>query len=57
MSYSSDGIISKDDILDIFKNSLQSDSIVLEEIPYRKFKRKKHGSKDTLYEYLIFGKK
>ena len=57
MSYSSDGIMSKDDILDIFKNSLRSDSIVLEEIPYRKFKRTKQGSSDTLYEFLIFGKK
>ena len=57
MSYSSDGIMSKDDILGIFKNSLQSDSIVLEEIPYRKFKRTKSDSKDNLYEYLIFGKK
>ncbi len=57
MSYSSDGIMSKNDILDIFKNSLKSNSIVLEEIPYRKFKRTKHDSKGTLYEYLIFGKK
>ena len=57
LSYSSDGIMSKNDILDIFKSSLQSDSIVLEEIPYRKFKRTKSDSKDNLYEYLIFGKK
>tara|TARA_B100000161_G_scaffold76123_1_gene52507 strand:+ start:617 stop:1636 length:1020 start_codon:yes stop_codon:yes gene_type:complete len=57
MSYSSDGIVSKNDILDIFKNSLQSDSVVLEEIPYRKFKRTKNDSNDSLYEYLIFGKK
>ena len=57
MSYSSDGIMSKGDILDIFEHSLRSDSIVLEEIPYRKFKRTKSDSKDSLYEYLIFGKK
>ena len=57
MSYSSDGIVSKNDILDIFKNSLQSDSVVIEEIPYRKFKRTKNDSNDNLYEYLIFGKK
>ena len=57
MSYSSDGIMSIDDILDIFKNSLKSNSIILEKIPYRKFKRIKNNSKSTLYEYLIFGKK
>ena len=57
MSYSSDGIMSKNDILNIFKDSIKANSVIIEEIPYRKFKRTKQGSKDTLYEYLIFGKK
>lgn len=57
MSYSSEGIMKKGDILNIFKNTLDPNSVILEEIPYRKFKRTKISSKNTLYEYLIFGKK
>ena len=46
MSYSSDGIMSKNDILNIFK-PIKANSVIIEEIPYRKFKRTKQGSKDN----------
>ena len=57
MSYSSDGIMKKKEILDIFSQSLDQNSIILEEIPYRKFKRTKKVTNGILFEYLIFGKK
>lgn len=57
MSYSSDGIMSKEFILNIFKRYGYEDSIKLIEIPYKKYRNFKTFSEDAHFEYIFYVKK
>ena len=57
MSYSSDGIMSAEEIEQLFCQCLVSSSFVFEKIPYRRFKRTSSKTDKVLYEYLFYGKK
>ncbi len=57
MSYSSDGIMSKEFILNVFKRYGYQDSIELIEIPYKKYRNYKTFSDDQHFEYLFYVRK
>lgn len=57
MSYSTDGLMSIDDIEEIMKEYGNKDSFELYKIPYRRFKSRATKNTDTLSELLIYIRK
>lgn len=57
LSYSSEGILSKDEIICILGSHCDPESINLEEIPYRRYKHKKNDNTPELFEYLFYARK
>ena len=57
MSYSSDGLMSKDYILNVLKRYCELDTIECKEIVYKKYRNFKTFTTNTHFEYLFFGKK
>lgn len=57
MSYSSDGIMSKEYILNVLKRYCKSESITFNEISYKKYRNYKTFSMDEHFEYLIYAEK
>lgn len=56
-SYSSDGLMSKDFILNVLKRYCYKDSVDVKEIPYKKYQNYKTDVKDSHFEYIFYGKK
>lgn len=54
LSYSSDGILSKEELIDLITNVSIDGYYELKEIPYRKYKSKIISKTDDLYEYLFY---
>ncbi len=54
LSYSSDGIISKEELIDLITDISINGYYELKEIPYRKYKSKIVSKTDELYEYLFY---
>lgn len=57
LSYSSDGIMSKDFILNVMRRYCLEDSVEILEIPYKKYRNFKTESTEEHYEYLFYGEK
>lgn len=57
MSYSSDGLMSKDFILNILKRYCIEDSIEFIEINYKKYRNSKTFTTNEHYEYIIYAEK
>lgn len=57
MSYSSDGIMSKEYILNVLKRYGKEDTLSLIEIPYKKYRNYKTASKDEHFEYVFYVEK
>ena len=57
MSYSSDGIMSKDYILNVLKRYCHADSIEVIDIPYKQYLNSRAKKEDTHYEYLFYAEK
>lgn len=57
MSYSSDGLMSKDYILNVLKRHCYEETIEFVEIPYKKYRNYKTISNDEHFEYIIFAQK
>ena len=56
-SYSSDGLMSKEFILNILKRYCEADSVCYKNITYKKYRNFKTENNDEHYEYLFFAKK
>lgn len=57
MSYSSDGIMSKDYILNVLKRHCYADSIEAIDIPYKQYLNSRAQKDDMHYEYLFYAEK
>lgn len=57
MSYSSDGIMSKEYILSVLRRYCIEDTIDLKEINYKKYRNSKTFTTDDHFEYLIYAQK
>lgn len=57
LSYSSDGLMSKEFILNVLKRYCKSDTVECIEIPYKKYRNYKTSTTDEHYEYLFYGEK
>lgn len=57
LSYSSEGIMSKDEIVEILAGQCDPNSVKLEEIPYRRYKHQKNNNTPKLFEYLFYARK
>ncbi len=57
ISYSSDGIMSKDYILNVLKRYGKAETLELVEIPYKKYRNYKTNSTDEHFEYLFYVEK
>ncbi len=57
MSYSSDGLMSKDYILNVLKRYCELDTIECKTIVYKKYRNFKTFSSNEHFEYIFFGKK
>lgn len=57
LSYSSDGLMSKEFILSVFKRHCKSDTVECIEIPYKKYRNYKTVTTDEHFEYLFYGEK
>jgi adenine-specific DNA-methyltransferase len=53
LSYSSEGILKKNEIKDILLENCNPKSFVCKEIPYRRYSRKTSNNDEELYEYLF----
>lgn len=56
-SYSTDGLMSKDYILNVLKRHCNIDSVECVEIPYKKYNNSRSSKKSDHYEYIFYGKK
>tara|TARA_Y100000589_G_scaffold185659_1_gene175836 strand:- start:278 stop:1297 length:1020 start_codon:yes stop_codon:yes gene_type:complete len=56
-SYNSEGILSEEQIKEIFISNCKKDSVELIKIPYRRYKRNKTSNNKQLFELLFIGKK
>lgn len=56
-SYSTDGLMSKDFIINVLKRYCKEESVELQEIPYKKYLNSKSGKGISHYEYLFYGEK
>ena len=57
ISYSSDGIMSKEYILNVLKRYGKAETLELVEIPYKKYRNYKTNSTDEHFEYLFYVEK
>ena len=57
ISYSSDGIMSKDYILNVLKRYGKAETLELVEIPYKKYRNYKTNSTNEHFEYLFYVEK
>lgn len=57
ISYSSDGIMSEDDMLAVLRAHCEPSSVELNKIAYRKYKSKVVDPDDTLSEFLFYARK
>lgn len=57
ISYSSDGLMSKEFILNVLKRYGKQETIVLKEIPYKKYRNFKTFSTDEHFEYIFYVEK
>lgn len=57
LSYSSDGLMSKEFILNVLKRHCKSDTVECIEIPYKKYRNYKTLTTDEHFEYLFYGEK
>ena len=57
LSYSSDGIMSKEFIMNVLKRHCKEDSIECIEIAYKKYRNYKTFSNEEHFEYLFYGEK
>lgn len=57
MSYSSDGLMTKDYILNVMKRYCYEETIELKQINYKKYRNSRTFTVNDHYEYLIYGKK
>ena len=57
LSYSSDGLMSKDYILNVLKRYCNNNTIECVEIPYKKYRNYKTFKADEHFEYLFYGEK
>lgn len=57
LSYSSEGIMSKDEIIELLASQCDPNSVKLEEIPYRRYKHQKSNNTPHLFEYLFYARK
>jgi adenine-specific DNA-methyltransferase len=55
LSYNSEGLLSKDEITEIFKKS-KLNGVKLYEFPYRRFKSNHNSHNDKVKEYIFMGK-
>lgn len=56
-SYSTDGLMSKDYILYVFKRHCYAESVECIEIPYKKYSNSRSTKKDGHFEYIFYAKK
>lgn len=57
ISYSSDGIMSEDDMIDVLKKYCDPDSVHIEKIAYRKYKSKVVKGNNGVDEYMFYAHK
>lgn len=57
LSYSSDGLMTKEYILNVLRRHCEKDSVECIEIPYKKYRNYKTHKDNDHYEYLFYGKK
>ncbi|NMA74026.1 MAG: Dam family site-specific DNA-(adenine-N6)-methyltransferase [Bacteroidales bacterium] len=57
VSYNSEGIISEEDLIAIMKENSINNEVIIEKIPYRKYKSKKPSDNYDLYELLLYIRK
>ena len=57
LSYSSDGLMSKEFILNVLKRHCIANTVECIEIPYKKYRNYKTFTTDEHFEYLFYGKK
>ena len=57
LSYSSDGLMSKEFILNVLKRYCKSETVECIEIPYKKYRNYKTLTTDEHFEYLFYGEK
>ena len=57
LSYSSDGLMSKEFILNVLRRHCKIDTIDCIEIPYKKYRNYKTFTTDEHFEYLFYGEK
>ena len=57
LSYSSDGLMTKEYILNVLRRHCEKDSVECIEIPYKKYRNYKTHKDNEHYEYLFYGKK
>ena len=57
LSYSTDGIMSKDYILYVLKRYCHADSVECFEIPYKKYRNSRSANKENHFEYIFYGEK
>ena len=57
LSYSSDGLMTKEYILNVLRRHCEKDSVECIEIPYKKYRNYKTYKDNEHYEYLFYGKK
>ncbi|WP_237800069.1 Dam family site-specific DNA-(adenine-N6)-methyltransferase [Corynebacterium accolens] len=56
LSYNTEGIIPEDELLKLIDRVAKEGSVVVQRIPYRKYKSKLKSSRDSLYELLVYFK-
>lgn len=57
LSYSSDGLMTKEFIISCFKRYCKNESIVIKEIPYKKYRNFKTKMTEEHFEYIFYGEK
>ena len=57
VSYNNEGIISEEELVSIMKENSIDNKVVIEKIPYRKYKSKRASNSYDLYEILLYIRK
>lgn len=57
VSYNNEGIISEEDLISLMKENSIDNKVVIEKIPYRKYKSKRASNNYDLYEFLLYIRK
>ena len=57
VSYNNEGIIPEEDLVSLMKENSIDNKVIIEKIPYRKYKSKKASKSYDLYEMLLYIRK